>query len=196
MANAKMITSNTHGDYFYIDNFDHEIQIEIAGQTYYGSFQTGHGFRHNDYSMPSNSVSAYDNGGVIECLDNCAGDYADFIEESGLEITKEEFDEKYDALIELRHEAQGLVDQLIAEAEEELEKDNSTYVKITPFETAGSWDYENGEEVSERRQCGVEYVEKFSLEFDADEAIEKERENGNCAHVCTKEEAYELSGNK
>ena len=183
MTNGKMIASNTHGGYFFQAEFNYEFRMMILGKEYYGSFQTGHGYYHNNYSLPTNDVSVYDDDGVLEKLDRSCGDYDDFLENSGLQISESEFLKIYEELVTLRDDAQLIVKELVAEDEAELEADTNVYIIVTPMDTD-----ENGE----IRQCGEQYSEKFEDHYEAEAAADAEREGGNLARICTKEEAYEI----
>ena len=108
--------TGAYGDYTFV-GCDIPFQIKIAGKEYFGSFQTGHGYDHNDYNYPTNAVSVYDDNDVLQAIEASEGDYDDFLWRSDVEIPKPDFEAAYKALIKLRDSAQVEVDQILKKME-------------------------------------------------------------------------------
>jgi hypothetical protein len=54
-------------DYIFV-NTDASASVEFAGQTFYFSYQNGHGFKGNDYNCPSNKFVVYQDNGFVEAI--------------------------------------------------------------------------------------------------------------------------------
>lgn len=172
-------TGGAYGDHIFI-SCAVSLEMEIDGVEYYGSFQTGHSYDHNDYNYPSNSVSVYDDNEILTALDCSSGDYDEFIVHSSVKVTEKDFYRAYSELEELRDTAQAEVDKALAEAKEELQRDKNTYILIT--------EREREDETGEYIQCSPQYSCRFEDSVDAKVYIEEQQELGNLAHATTVEQ--------
>jgi len=178
---SRFIQSNTYSDYYFIAG-NVSASLTIDNKTYRVEFQTGHTYDHNDYSMPSNSLSIYEDGSsnLIANIDY----HFDELEDKDVvanincdaetSYTSEQMQAIYQALTELRVDAQEIITEAEREAEERCEEDTAHYVLVRPREL---------EQINEHEwhkiQCGYDELETFSTEEEADLFIEEKSNNEN-----------------
>lgn len=133
VESIKYKTSNTYPNYHYVSCI---VQRQVGG--YDACFQTGHSYDHNDYSMPSNSMSLYDDGSdpVLAIIDNDSdlilSRDADFLAEINekfkMDYSHSDLVELYSELCEARVNAQKVVNEIEAAADAWFKADTSVYV--------------------------------------------------------------------
>ncbi len=197
---GQFIQSNTHGDYHFIPALI-TASINIDGISQDITFQTGHSYDYQDYSMPSNALSVYDDGSY-DLFYEIDSHYDELEDQGAIDsinegcetaFNAEEMQAIYEAITELSGDAQLLISEAEREAEEAMEKDNHIYVLVTTNERI-----ELDDDVFEVRECEEREIKVFNSDEDADTFIESINVTDSFARVIDKEEAtascYRISG--
>lgn len=178
---ASLIQSNNFAEYWFIDA-SIAAQININSVNYDFEFQTGHSFHLNDYSLPGNCLSIYDNEveSFISLIDSNSTEIENEDEDIINEINEEkdtsfnskEFIEILKNLRELRSKAEQVITEAEQEAEERLntecKEDTLFYVSVEQYEMQ-----EVEDNVFKKMACGRDELFKFDSENEAKEFVEE-----------------------
>lgn len=183
-----LITSSAACTYYFI-NASICIKISIDNEEHEATLQTGHTYKMNDYSLPSNSLTVCQGSDLLEQLGgHCESDLndqetIDYInEQTETSYTKEQMLEIYTTLNDITIESQQIVDNAEHEAQEQLENDDSIYVLYTMREA---------EQIDENEYRMIQCQESYSLRFDnaeeAEKFVEEKQAQKDLAYICDKE---------
>lgn len=188
ISGSEFKTSNTYCDYHFI-SADITVCLDIDGARIEVFLQTGHLYDHGDYSMPSNSLSintTSDYSEIIFQLDSHSeeeiGDKetVNWInEESKTNYTMSEMLQIRTAFRDIEIKAQEIISAAILEAEQELEADNTFYVKEMFIE-----EIEVEADVFQKQEYQHPALHRFNSEEDADDYIEN---NTDCSVINAEE---------
>ena len=174
----KLVTSNNCDDYAYVE-CSIELSIKHKSKEFRSVFQTGHSYKMNDYSLPSNSLSVYSGSDcLLEDLDKL---YESDIDAEKAQELNEKFnleftDDDYVAIYtEINHQKSD-ADLLVSEAElnfmNELEQDSRVFVEQ--------------QYVENERQFSRPDFKSFNDQSEAEEYVE----NNKNSFIISKEEFY------